>query len=406
MAQSFEFTTLFAANLPAPAPAYRGLARYHFVGGNNDPDGVPVAGLAESAHRVIQRQGADLAIYYPNGGPLGDLGLRTFLSDKLASHRGFEPGAQSVLVTSGSNHALDLLCTAMINPGDTVIAEEHSYSNMLGRLRKRGARVVAVRLDQDGLDCNHLAQILHELQTAGVTPKFVYTIPTVQNPTATVMPLARRRELLAITRRHGVAVVEDECYADLLWEGDWPHALCALPDAGHVIHVGSFSKFLAPALRLGYLTAPPGVLAQLLALKDDAGTCALSQMIVADFMREHYHDHLAALNKRLLAKRDVMVAALRREFGRTVQFVPPPGGIFIWVRMPDGVDTSRLAPIALAEGLAFNPGAEWSVNGSTATQFLRLCFAHPSAQQIDEGVAMLAALCRREFGLRPVAAAA
>jgi len=405
MTQPFDFKHLFAGNLPAPAQLYKGLAKYHFVGGNNDPEGVPVAGLAESAERVIREHGADLAIYYPNGGPKGDLGLREFLAGKLGKYRGFNPTTDRVLVTSGSNHALELLCVAMINPGDTVIVEEHSYANFLSRLRKRGAKVIPVRLDEDGLNVDHLAQILAEQKSLGVTPKFIYTIPTVQNPTATVMPVERRRQLLDLSREYGVAVVEDECYADLLWDGEWPASLCSMPGAEHVIHVGAFSKFLAPALRLGYVTAPESVLAQLLSIKDDAGTCSLSQMIVADYMREHYDAHLAALNKRLQAKRDVLVEALRDEFGDAAEFTVPVGGIFLWVRLPESVNTSELAPIALAEGLAFNPGAEWSVDGSTATRYLRLCFAHPSEQLIREGVARLAELCQREFGLKLQSAA-
>ncbi len=154
------------------------------------------------------------------------------------------------------------------------------------------------------------------------------------------------------------------------------------------------------------MTAPAPILAQLVALKDDSGTCSLTQMIVADYMREHYEEHLTKLNKRLKAKRDALVAALRDEFGDAAEFTVPPGGIFLWIRLPENVDTSRLAPIALAEGLAFNPGAEWSVNGSTATRYLRLCFAHPSEQVIREGVAKLAELCQREFGLKLHATAA
>lgn len=406
MTQAFDFQQLFADNLPAPTGPYRGLAKYHFVGGNNDPEAMPLAELAESAQRVIHKYGPNLATYYPNGGPMGDQGLRVFLAAKLSKYRGFNPTADRVLVTSGSNHALELLCIAMINPGDTVIAEEHSYSNMLSRLRKRGAKVISVKLDHHGLRSDDLAQILQQQKELGVTPKFIYTIPTVQNPTATVMPVERRRELLDISRQYGVAVIEDECYADLLWDQQAPDSLCAMAGSEHVIHLGSFSKFLAPALRLGYVTAPSAVLSQLLSIKDDAGTCSLSQLIVADYLSEHYEAHLVALNQRLKAKRDALVSALRDEFGDAAEFDVPAGGIFLWVRLPENVDTSRLAPIALAEGLAFNPGAEWSVNGSTATRYLRLCFAHPSEDLIREGVGKLAELCQREFGLKLLAVTA
>ena len=263
----------------------------------------------------------------------------------------------------------------------------------------RGATIVGAKLDGQGLCADHLAELLEAQRKAGVKAKFIYTIPTIQNPTSTVMPVQRRREILDVSRQYGVPVIEDECYADLLWEEKWPDSMRAMEGSEHVIHVGSFSKYLSPALRLGYVTAPWPVLAQMLPLKNDGGTNALAQMVVADFMRAHYDDHVTALKGRLKRKRDALIEALEEQFGAAAEYDVPPGGIYLWVKLPEVVDTQKLAAPALAEGVAFNPGPEWAVDGKTATRYLRLCYAYPSEATIREGVARLAEVCHREFGV-------
>ncbi len=399
MTDAFDYQSLFAKNLPAPAGKWSGFAKYNFIGGHNDPEGIPIEGLIASAERVLRRRGRTLATYNLDGGPLGDPELRQFLADKLKQYRGFQPSADEILVTSGSNHALTLLFTTLLDPGDTVIAEEHTYAGALGRMQGRGARIIGAKLDGDGLRADHLAEILEAQRKNGVRPKFIYTIPTIQNPTSTVMPVERRRELLDVSREYGVPVIKDECYADLLWDETWPNSMCAMPGSEHVIHVGSFSKYLSPALRLGYVVAPWAVLGQMLGLKNDGGTSALAQMVVADFMREHYDDHVAALNERLKRKRDVLIEALQEQFGAAAEFDVPPGGIYLWIKLPEAVDTLKLAAPAAADGVAFNPGPQWSVDPATATHHLRLCFAYPSEEVIREGVAKLAEVCHREFGV-------
>jgi len=399
MSEAFDFQPVFAKDLPAPAAAWSGFARYNFIGGHNDPDGIPIDGLIEAAERALRRRGQTLATYNMDSGPQGDRELRQFLADKMKKYRGFAPSIDEILVTPGSNPALMLLYDIFLNPGDTVIAEEFSYAGALGRMRKRGAKIVGAKLDDKGLRADHLAELLEAQQKAGVKAKFIYTIPTIQNPTSTVMPVERRREILDVSRQFGVPVVEDECYADLLWEETWPDSMRAMEGSEHVIHVGSFSKYLSPALRLGYVVAPWPVQAQMLAIKNDGGTNALAQMVVADFMQQHYDDHVAALKKRLKRKRDALIGALEEQFGAAAEFDVPPGGIYLWIKLPEVVDTQKLAAPALAEGVAFNPGPEWAVDGGTATRHLRLCYAYPSEETIREGVAKLAEVCHREFGV-------
>ncbi len=397
MSNAFDFDGLFAKDLPLPAAPWNGFPKYNFTGGHSDPDGIPVEKLIESATRVLRRRGKTLATYNIDSGPLGDAELRGYLADKLDRYRGFTPPIDNILITSGSHQALLLLFQTLINPGDTVICEALSYGAAIGALRGCGANLVPVRLDENALCTDHLSEILMNLRQKEIAPKFIYCMPTVQNPTSTVMPLDRRRVLLDISRDFGVPIIEDECYADLLWDAKWPLSLRGMTGSDHVIHVGSVSKYLSPALRLGYAAAPWPVLSRMLALKADGGTSALAQMVAAEFLRDHYDDHVAALNIRLKRKRDVLIRALEEQFGATAEFDVPPGGIYLWVKLPNGVATTKLAALALEEGVAFNPGPQWSVDPDAATHYLRLCFAYPSEEAIREGITKLAEVCHREF---------
>lgn len=394
-----DFSGLFARDLPQAAGRPGGLPRWNFVGGNNDPTLVPVEALAEAAARTLRAEGARLAIYNMGMGPMGHPGLRAFVAGKLAGQRGIAGGPEDVLITSGSLQGLDLVNEMLVEPGDTVLMEERTYGGAITRVRRCGAEVVGMPVDGDGIRTDRLAGILSALRERGVRPKYIYTIPTIQNPTGSVMPVERRRELLRLSALHGVPVFEDECYADLLWEGSWPHALRGMEGGGQVIHIGSFSKSLAPALRLGYVSAPWEVTSRLLALKDDGGTPAIEQMVVADYFGRHFDEHVKRLKSGLRRKLDVLVSAIEEEFGTAAELFVPKGGIFLWLSLPDQVDTSRLAEAALAEGIAINPGAQWSTDPEAARHSLRLCFALPPEEDLREGVARLATVCHREFGV-------
>jgi 2-aminoadipate transaminase len=244
-----------------------------------------------------------------------------------------------------------------------------------------------------------LAAALEDLKGRGITPKYIYTIPTVQNPTGTIMPQARRAELLLLAEQYGVPIFEDDCYADLIWDGQRPPALYSMSKTGNVIHIGSFSKSIAPALRVGYIVAPWAMLSRMLALKTDAGSGALEQMVLAEYCKPHFASHVPKLTRGLRAKLDTLMEALNEQFGTSAEFEDTSGGIFLWVKLPDKVDTLKLYQSALAAGVAINPGPEWSTDKAYASSRLRLCFASPSHEQIREGVAVLAEVCRRDFGV-------
>jgi 2-aminoadipate transaminase len=172
-----------------------------------------------------------------------------------------------------------------------------------------------------------------------------------------------------------------------------------MSEGGGVIHIGSFSKSVAPALRVGYIVAGWDVLSRMLALKTDAGSGALEQMVLGEYCTRHFHDHIPLLRRALRAKLEVLMEALSEHFGTAAEFDDPKGGIFLWVKLPDMVDTRKLAQAALAAGVAINPGPEWSADAAYGRSRLRLCFAHPSPATLRQGIALLADVCRREFGV-------
>jgi len=390
---------LIAPGQPPPAVKWTGFPRHNFVGGHNDPEHVPVEALAAAANAVLAREGRTLATYGLQSGPLGYRPLREFLARKLKGHARIACDPDEVLVTSGSLQALDLVNALLLVRGDTVLIEHASYGGALRRLARLGVDAVGVPLDADGLRADALASALEDLARRGIRAKYIYTIPTVQNPTGTVMSEARRAEVIALARRYGVPIFEDECYSDLVWSGTRPPALYAMAGGEGVIHIGSFSKSISPALRIGYIVARWDILSRILALKSDGGTGALEQMVLGEFCPAHFEAHVPKLTEALRAKLDTLMEALAEQFGTAAEFEPPAGGIYLWVKLPDSVDSQRLAQMALAEGIAINPGPEWTMDKAYGGSRLRLCFAHPSHEALREGVAALARVCNREFGV-------
>jgi 2-aminoadipate transaminase len=395
----FDYAPLLPAGLPAAAARWTGLAKYSFVGGNNDAEQVPVADLKAAAEAVLTREGHTLATYGLASGPQGYLPMRNFIADKLKRDAGMTCTVDDILMVSGSLQALDLVNHALLARGDTVIIEQDCYQGSINRLTRLGVNIVGIPLDQDGMRMDALAAALADLQAKGVRPKYIYTIPTVQNPTATIMPESRRRELLALSAQYGVPVFEDDCYADLVWTGERPPAIHALDTTGSVIHIGSFSKSIAPALRVGFIVAPWEIMSRMLALKTDAGSGALEQMVLAEYCVPHFATHVPKATRGLRAKLDTLMEALNEQFGTAAEFEEPKGGIFLWVKLPDNVDAMQLYQAALKAGVSINPGPEWSVDKAYAHSHIRICFASPTHEEIREGIAVLADVCRKEFGV-------
>jgi 2-aminoadipate transaminase len=396
---SLDFAPLLAPGLPPPALRWNGFPKYNFVGGHNDSAHVPVDDLVAAASAVLKREGATLSTYGLESGSQGYRPLREFLAQKLKRTAGISCAADEILVTSGSLQALDLVNGILLARGDTIITEADTYQGALNRWTRLGVHAVGIPLDADGMRIDALAAALDDLKRRNVRAKYIYTVPTVQNPTGTILSEARRHEMLRLAEAHGVPIFEDDCYSDLIWNGQRPPALHAMSKHGGVIHIGSFSKSIAPALRVGYIVAEWALLSRMLAIKTDAGSGALEQMLLGEYCPAHFAEHVPQLTRGLRKKLETLMDALNEQFGTAAEFDDPKGGIFLWVKLPDVVDTTKLYQPALAAGVAINPGPEWSTDKAHGKSRMRLCFANPSHEAIRAGVATLAEVCRREFGV-------
>ncbi len=396
---SFDFSSVTRADLPAPAAKWGGFPQFNFVGGHNAPETIPVDDLIAAATKVLAREGTTLATYSLESGPQGYRPLREYLVAKLKRQAGIDCTADEILLTSGSLQGIDLINQVLLTKGDTVVVEEACYGGCFSRFNRLGVEAIGIPGDRDGMDMDALAQTLDELKAQGRLPKYIYTIPTVQNPTATIMSLERREKLIELAKAHDIPIFEDECYSDLIWSGERPPAIYTLDDSHRTVFVGSFSKSISPALRVGYVVAPWQLISQLLACKTDAGSGALEQMVLAEYCPDKFDAHVTSLNKVLKTKLDALTEALSENFGTAAEFEQPPGGIFLWVKLPEQVDTTKLMQIAGAEGVSINPGVEWSIEGDGAKRSLRICYANPPIETIRSGVAKLAEICNREFGV-------
>lgn len=399
MTTAFDFSNIFRSDVPPAASAWRAFPKHNFVGGHNAPESIATDDLVAAATRVLAREAPTLAMYSGHSGPQGYLPLRQFLATKLKRQADITCSTDEILMTSGSLQAIELVNKVLLSPGDTIVVEQSNYGGCLTRWGKLGVDMVPVKVDAQGMCMADLANVLENLKAEGVRPKFIYTIPTVQNPTATILPLERRYDMLRLAEQHDLAIFEDECYSDLIWSGERPPALFALDTTGRVIFTGSFSKSIAPALRVGYLVARWPFLSRALAAKTDAGSGLVEQMILAEYCPTHFDDHVAKLNKLLQRKLDVLIDSLNENFGTSVEFTRPPGGIFLWLRLPDDVDTTKLTEIAAHQGIAVNPGIEWSQGHPDGNRHIRVCYASGSADELRSGIEALADVCHAEFGV-------
>ncbi len=387
--KALDYSTLFSKDLPPAARRWQGHPKYNFIGGHHDPELQPMEQFIESAANVFRGDPRNISTYSFDG-PQGILPLRSFLVQKLADHRDIHVTPEEVLITSGSGQAIELMNEILLEEGDTVIVESFSFAGALTYLRRRKVNIIGVDVDRDGMRMDQLEQALQVLKGKGTRPKYIYTIPTLQNPTGAVMTMERRQKLLSLSEEYGVPIFEDECYADLIFEGEYENSIRSLDDSNRVLHIGSFSKSLGPGIRLGYVVASWDVMSRLLSRKTDGGTGVMDQMIVGDYFTNHYEEHIQNVRSGLRRKMDALAAALREHFGPTIEFEIPRGGMYLWVKLPSGVDSRKLVEPALREGVAFNPGPDWSADPEAATNYIRLCFALPSEAEIWEGVEKMA----------------
>jgi DNA-binding transcriptional MocR family regulator len=356
-----------------------------FARGVPSPDMFPVERLAECARRAIERVGR-IALNY--GPPAGYGPLREWIAD---SH-GVEPGR--VLITPGSLQGLGFVAREVVGRGGAAIVESPTYDRMLTLLSELDATVDHVPRDLDGLDLDRLRAITR----AGARGRLLYVLPTFHNPTGTTLGLAAREALLDVVLQRGLTVFEDDPYGLLRVEGEAPPSLLSLArDRGadeHVIHASSFSKTVAPGLRVGYLVLPPALVPPLehLATRTYLSPPLLPQAELHEFLIAGLlDDHLEYLRAFLRERRDALLGVLDGELDRGASFTRPEGGYFLWLRVP-GADLDALVEPARAAGVAFVPGSSFHPNGNGGAETARLSYSYPAPDEIREGARRLARL--------------
>ena len=366
-----------------------------FATGNTNPETFPADAFADAAGRAARAMVEALSTY---PGQKGHEGLRRLMAQREMDREGVTVDPDHILITNGSMQAVTLAVESQCTGSDDIVVmEELSYSGSIVAFGAMGITMAGVPVDEEGMRMDALEETLDRLAREGRPPRCIYTLATYQNPTGTVMPLERRLRLVELARRHGVTVVEDNCYGDVHYEGEVPPALYALDDAPGQIYLCSLSKIFAPGVRLGYMVVRPPMLERVLSRRHDAGPNTLASAIVHEYLKERLWDHVAMANRSLKVKRDTMVAALQRELGNECSVARPPGGLFIWVRLPDDVDPDRMIAAGMEHGVEVAHGSEFHVRND-AGPCIRLAFGFPAVDEIEEGVRRLGAGLRAARG--------
>jgi DNA-binding transcriptional MocR family regulator len=356
---------------------------------------LPVEKVTRSLTRVMESSG-HRALQYGSGQGLPE--LREQILDIMALE-GIRAGVDDVVVTTGSQQALDLVAKLFINPGDAILAESPSYVGAIGVFSSYQAHVEHVAMDDDGMIPQALEERIAALRAAGTPIKFLYLVPNFQNPAGVTLSGARRLEILDIAKKHDILIVEDNPYG-LLWFDQPPPSALRSVDSGGVIYLGSFSKTFAPGFRVGWVVAPHGIREKLVLASEAAilSPSSFSQMVLSDyFQTQDWKAQIDTFRDLYRERRDAMAGALRTYLPE-IAHTAPTGGFYLWLTLPAQLDSKEMLPRAIKELVAYTPGTAFFANGA-GRQNLRLAFCYPEPDFIVEGVKRLARVVTEELEL-------
>jgi 2-aminoadipate transaminase len=358
-----------------------------FAPGQPSPETFPVAQFREIVNEILEKESAQAFQYVLTRG----VGALIQAVTEYVRAKGMTATLEQTLITDGSQQGLDLVSRTLLDPGDVALVELPSYIGATSAFRAAQARMVGVRLDEQGLDLEDLRRRHAEERAAGRRVKFLYVVPNFQNPSGISHPVANRRALMRAARELDLLIVEDDPYGDLYFEAEPRPTLKSMDEEGRVLYLASFSKILAPGLRTAFLVGPEEILAKVEIAKQSANLCgsSLDQRIVLSCLRRGLiEEQKVRIRPYYRKKRDAMLEALRGEGLPGVTWTQPAGGLFVWVTLPEGMDAEKLLLTAVEEGVAYVAGAPFFVDGSGANT-LRLTFAKEEEGRIREGVARL-----------------
>jgi 2-aminoadipate transaminase len=367
------------------------------AGGSPYVAALPLDAVGDMVGQLIAKRG-DSALQYCTA--QGDAGLRERICEVMALEQ-VRAHPDEIVVTVGSQQALDLLARIFIDPGDVILAEAPSYVGALGAFAGYQASVVHVAMDDDGLIPEALEEAIRRTAAAGRRAKFLYTVPTFHNPAGVTLAAGRRPRILDICHREGLLVVEDNPYGLLGFDGEPMRALRADDDEG-VVYLGTFSKTFAAGVRVGWAVAPPAIRDKLILAAESAVLChsSFSQLTVREYLStQSWKEQIKTFRELYRERRDATLGALSRMMPPGCHWTRPAGGFYVWLRLPDGVDAKAMLPRAISSRVAYVPGTGFYADGSGG-QYARLCYSFPDPGRIAEGVRRLASVVQTEIQLR------
>ncbi len=373
------------------------IAPVSFGGGIPDPDTLPRAELQEALERALAVQDDGVLRY---GGGLGYQPLRDALARRYSRDRGVAVDADHFMLTNGSAGAIEIVCSALLRPGDVVISEAPTFSGTLRTFRGKGAEIVAVPMDDDGILTDELEAMMERLASQGRTVKLIYTIANFHNPTGVALSLARRPELLRIAAEHSAFVLDDDAYGDLYFSEPPPPALSALSEGQGVITVGSFSKTIATGLRVGWVHARPDLIELISRLRFDMGNSPLLHHMLFYYVDGgRLDEHLERMRALYAEKLDILAGALTELAEPYLTFRRPSGGFFLWVRLQRGLTAEAVQRAGIEEGVVFPLGATFFPDRQDGgDRHLRLAFSWTAKEDLRVGAERLARACVRAVG--------
>lgn len=360
------------------------------AGGMPAPELFPIREFQEACEYVLRESGPQSLQY---GLTEGYPPLQRFLSSKMHKY-GVPALEENILIVNGSQQALDLIGKVFINPGDTVLTDRPTYLGAIQAWSAYEARFVTVPLDDDGAQVDRMEEVLKREPV-----KFIYSMPNFHNPTGVTLSLERRRKLVDLAARHGVFIVEDDPYGELRFEGEDVTPIVVLHKE-NTVYLSTFSKTLAPGIRLGWIVAPSKITAKMVQAKQgaDLHTSTFVQMIANDICQRGFlRQHVRRVRDTYRERCSVMLAALDKYFPPTVRWTRPEGGLFLWVILPDCADCMDLLAAAIEEQVAFIPGTAFYPDGTSGKHTLRLTFATASPEMIEEGIRRLGKALERQL---------
>jgi 2-aminoadipate transaminase len=368
------------------------------AGGLPDTSSFPPETFAAVAQRIAHESCAKALQYGPTEG-LAE--TKDCIAEVMRAEGGMRVDPDHLIVTTGGQQVIDLVTKTLIDPGDVIIAEAPTYPGAVPTFSSYQADVVQIDIDSDGMRIDLLEERLAELDREGRRPKFIYTVPSFQNPAGVTMSLERRQRLVELAAEHEILVLEDNPYGLLRYEGQPLPPLYALDGGVYVMYLGTFSKILSPGIRLGWVVAPAPVLEKINLGKQAADLCTstLSQLMVQAYFEEApWHDYVESLTEIYRARRDTMLDALAEFFPPEAEWTRPAGGLFIWATLPDYIDTTDLLARALRDNVAFVPGEAAYLDGR-GRNAMRLNFSASDDEAIREGIRRIGKVVREQVAL-------